>query len=222
MREDDYAEVMDEDGGHGYIVGPSETNPEEVEIAWDDGRETSTPASSLQRATDGSWKIGNGTGSREQEIVPVLAEELNVTRRKRTTGSVRVGTTTTEHQETVAMPLTRERAHVRRVIIDRPIEQAPPIRREGNTIIVPVVEEVAVVHKQLVLKEELYITRQRTTEQHEETVTLREEHPAVERRDETGRRTQLIPATPTTERRSILGPNPNTRPARKNKILRDT
>ena len=67
---------------------------------------------------------------------------------------------------------------------------------------------------------------------------LREEHPDVERTDETGRRTRLtepepepaptrvarsVPRSildPTKPRPSILGPNPRSRPARTNKILR--
>lgn len=228
MHESDYAEIVGPGGRRGYIVGPSESNPGEVAIAWDDGRELSIPASSLHRAADGSWRVERIS---EQQIVPVLSEELNIRRRKRETGTVRVGTETTEHQETVSMPLTRDRAHVRRVIIDKQVDRVPPIRREGDTIILPVVEEVAVVEKRLILKEELHVSRSRTTEQHEQTVTLREEHPAVERIDSEGRRTTLLPQPqslshsqpsildPTKPRKSILGNNPTTRPPRKKKIL---
>ena len=45
--------------------------------------------------------------------------------------------------------------------------------------IVPVVEEVVVVQRKLVLKEELRIRRVRTTEQHRETVTLRRHEAAT-------------------------------------------
>lgn len=233
MHDPEYTEVIGDDGSRGYILGPSETNPDDVAIAWDDGREMSVPARSLRRGPNGAWHVEH-VQAQQQEVIPVLKEELNVGTRKRTTGTVRVGKTITEHDETVSMPLTRERAQVRRVIIDRPIDQVPPIRREGDTIIFPVVEEVAVVEKRLMLKEELHISRHRTTEQHDQTVTLREEHPAVERIDSEGSRMPLTSGEaerktvqprsiidPSKRRPSILTPSKKTRPARRNKILRD-
>jgi len=50
----------------------------------------------------------------------------------------------------------------------------PPISQEGDTTIIPVVEEIVVVERRLVLKEEVRIRRVRTKEQHQETVVLRE------------------------------------------------
>jgi stress response protein YsnF len=41
----------------------------------------------------------------------------------------------------------------------RIVETAPEIRTEGDVTILPVVEEVLVVEKRLVLKEELHIRR---------------------------------------------------------------
>jgi uncharacterized protein (TIGR02271 family) len=112
---------------------------------------------------------------------------LDIGTRKRATGAVRVEKESTAHDETVSMPLTRERAEVRRVMIDKPVDGPLPSRREGDTIIMPVVQEVAVVEKRMILKEEIHITRHRSTEQHEETVTLHTEHAAVERTDASGR-----------------------------------
>jgi len=236
----DYASVVGDSGLSGYIVGPSETNPDEVVIARDDGSEISVPASALRREADGSWRLddmGVPAGAATQDVVPVLAEELDIQRRKRVTGKVLIGKHTTERDETVSMPLRRERAQVRRVIIDRPVESAPPVRREGDTIIFPIVEEVAVVQKRLVLKEELHVSRRRTVEQHEEIVTLREEHPSVQRFDANGQAVTDVPDRPPlveretgdergildpgVSRPSLLGPAPDRRPVRQNKILRE-
>jgi hypothetical protein len=58
---------------------------------------------------------------------------------------------------------------------DRVVDQASPIRTEGDVTIVPVYEEVLV--KQLVLKEELRITRRSTIERADSgAVVLRREH----------------------------------------------
>jgi stress response protein YsnF len=43
------------------------------------------------------------------------------------------------------------------------------------------VEEVLVIERRLLLKEEIRLRRVRTTERHHETVTLREQQPIIER-----------------------------------------
>ena len=52
--------------------------------------------------------------------------------------------------------------------------------RTASTVI-PVVEEVLVTQRKLVLKEEIRLRRVRSTEQHRETVTLRRHEAVVER-----------------------------------------
>jgi stress response protein YsnF len=47
--------------------------------------------------------------------------------------------------------------------------------------VIPVVEEILVVERRLVLKEEIHVRRVRTTTRHRETVTLREEEIVIER-----------------------------------------
>ena len=61
------------------------------------------------------------------------------------------------------------------------VDTAPEIRTEGDLTIVPVLEEVLVVTKQLVLKGELHIRRRVETETVEVPVTLRKQRGGVER-----------------------------------------
>ena len=63
------------------------------------------------------------------------------------------------------------------------MESAPQIRTEGDVTIVPVLEEVLVVEKRLVLKEELHIRRRIITETVEVPVTLHKQRAIVERVD---------------------------------------
>jgi uncharacterized protein (TIGR02271 family) len=229
--EGDYPRVVGDGGIRGIVAGPSQGSADEVAIELDDGSEISVPATALTRQPDGTWYVhtdypGRFTDlarqSRDETVVPVIAEDLEVGKRKRTTGKVRVAKETTEHDETVSMPLTRERAEVRRVLVDKPVDGPLPIRREGDTIILPIVEEVAVVQKHLVLKEELHIRRHRTTEQHDETVTLRQEHADVQRTDAEGR--EVVTSPPAVEHathRPLLEPDPKAKPRRirKNKVI---
>ncbi len=55
------------------------------------------------------------------------------------------------------------------------------MRRDRDTIIVPVVEEVITIERKLVLKEEIHIRRARKTEQYRETVMLRAQEAVIDR-----------------------------------------
>jgi len=213
--DNDYPQIVDEHGQRGYVIGPSQDASDEIEIQMEDGREISVPASALTRQEDGSWYLDGSPETmdrspEDETVIPVVAEELDIQKRKRPTGKVRVIKSATERHETVSMPLVRERAEVRRVVVDRPVDGPVAIRREGDTIILPIMEEVAVVEKRRVLKEELHITRRREVEQHEQTVNLVSEQAHVERTDAEGSEVdsgvEEVPQHPAATRPSILDP----------------
>ena len=60
-----------------------------------------------------------------------------------------------------AGPLFREDCDVERVPVKRMIDQPAEIRQDGDTLIIPLMEEVLVVEKRLMLREELHIRRRR-------------------------------------------------------------
>jgi uncharacterized protein (TIGR02271 family) len=78
-------------------------------------------------------------------------------------------------------PLFREEVIIEHVPINRFVEEAIPLRSEGDTIIVSLLEEVPVVEKRLMLKEELRITVRRVEARKPTSVTLRSEEATVER-----------------------------------------
>ena len=71
-----------------------------------------------------------------------------------------------------------ERRPIKSAIADDAI---PRIRQEGDTLIVPVIKEMLVTVKRLVLVEEVRITRTQQTHRSPQTFTLRKEHIEVER-----------------------------------------
>ena len=89
-------------------------------------------------------------------------------------------------QHLVDENLLVERVEVERIPIGRTIEAAPPVRTEGDTIVISVVEEVVVVQRKLFLKEEIRLQRVQTTERHVEKVILREQKATIERVDQVG------------------------------------
>ncbi|WP_437821844.1 YsnF/AvaK domain-containing protein [Sorangium sp. So ce1078] len=118
----------------------------------------------------------------DELIVPVVAQELDVKKRTVESGRVRITKQVHERVESVEEPLASERVVVERVAVNQVVTEPPATRQEGDTLIVPVVEEVLFVEKRLVLKEELRITRIRSVEMSPpERVALRSEDVRVER-----------------------------------------
>ena len=117
----------------------------------------------------------------ETYLVPLAEERLLVSKREVVTGKVRIRTTVETRDEAVDMLLAREAVEVERREVGRFVDEAPPVREEGDLIIVPVLEEVLVIEKRLRLTEELVIRRSRTEERHQESVALRRDRAVVER-----------------------------------------
>ena len=113
------------------------------------------------------------------EVLPLHAERLDVRRRVRRIGAVRVSVRTRIRTQEIDEPLVRTEAHVEHVPVDRFVDEMPVVREEGDTTIIPVVEEILV--RRLLLKEEIRITRVATTHAHRETVSLRYQEAAVSR-----------------------------------------
>lgn len=115
-----------------------------------------------------------------EAVVPLAEERLNVGRREVETGRVRITTRVDDHQFLVRDELRHDDVTIERVALDRPVESIPPVRQEGDVTIVSVVEEVLVVEKRLVLKEELHIRRRTRVEAFEQPVTLRRQRAVVD------------------------------------------
>ena len=114
-------------------------------------------------------------------VLPLHVEEIAVSRRKIETGVVRVVTVTRTREQQVDEALTHERVEITRVPVGRIVDSVPDIREDGDLTIMPVIEEVVVVERRLMLKEEVHIRRVRTSEHHIETVTLREQDAVITR-----------------------------------------
>jgi stress response protein YsnF len=115
----------------------------------------------------------------ETAVIPLLAEQMNVTRRKVMTGRVQVATVTREDPHLIDEILSSERVEIERVPIGKVVDSAPSIREDGDMIVIPIVEEI--VERRLVLKEEVRIRKTRSSRRHQERVTLRRQEAVVTR-----------------------------------------
>jgi uncharacterized protein (TIGR02271 family) len=115
------------------------------------------------------------------ELIELAEEQLRVSKREVERGRVVVRTRVEERDEIAEAALRQEDVTVERVPIGRPVEAAPQVREEDGVLIVPVLEERLVVTTELVLKEEIRITKKSRTEMVREPVRLRSERVEVER-----------------------------------------
>ncbi len=127
-----------------------------------------------------------GQGS-DQTVIPAVSEELRIGKRVVETGrGVRVTKTVSNREQIVDEPLVRENVVVERISINEAVagSEIPTTRYEGDTMVVPVLEEILVIEKHTILKEEVRITRHRREVREPQTVVLRADEVSVEQLDE--------------------------------------
>jgi uncharacterized protein (TIGR02271 family) len=117
---------------------------------------------------------------RAEAVVPVVEEEA-VVGKQVVQNKVQVRKTTHTREEVADVPLMRQTVEVERVPINRVIDTPVDIRQEGDTVIVPVMEEVLVIEKRLMLKEEVRLITRRTEFHDPQPVTLRYEQVDIQR-----------------------------------------
>ncbi|GAB3508884.1 hypothetical protein GCM10027341_45260 [Spirosoma knui] len=117
----------------------------------------------------------------QQVVTPVFEEQVDIGKRIVETGQVTIIKKVHEKQQEVELPVVHENVRVERVPINQYVAWAPAVRQEGETMIIPVIQEVLVTEKRLLLVEEVHVTRERTEERDIRQVTLRQEEVHIER-----------------------------------------
>jgi len=178
------AAVVRDDGTRGSVV--ADEDPGRLVVQFDDGSRLDIAREALVRQDDGSYRLTNPSDSAQavsrELVIPVIAEELTVETHRVDRGRVRVNKRIESHEEVVDTPLVHEEVVVERVPMNTLVEgEAPAIRDEDGVLIIPLVEEVTVVEKRLLLREEVRVSRHRTTTSTPHTVVLRREIVDIQR-----------------------------------------
>ena len=165
----------------------------QVLVQLESGQQLLVPAAALTRQPDGSYYVplrlseltpshsGDRSDTDTVLVMPVIAEELEVQKRLVETGKVRITKVIHEREAVVGEPLYCEEVEVERVPIQRVVDSPIPVRYEGDTVVVSILEEVLVIEKRLMLKEELHIRKRRVETHQPQQVTLRHEEARIER-----------------------------------------
>ena len=200
----EHVTVLDSEGMRGTArVHALRQADAQVLVTFGEEQRVQVPAEMLHEREDGSYflplslrELSDGTVALQRTaggqmdntivaVIPVVVEEAKVTKHEVETGRVRIHKTVQSAEEHVDVPLVRDQVQVERVPVERYLEQPAAPHYRGDTLVIPVMEEVLVVQKRLLLREEIHVTTVRVQVQHQEAVTLQREHVSVTR-DESG------------------------------------
>jgi uncharacterized protein (TIGR02271 family) len=180
---------------------PAEESQTHILVRLDNDQQIWVPAGLLQRQSDGSYSLPftlaqlNWARAASQEgaqltgqsapvlVLPVIEEQLDVSVHQKTSG-VRLTKQVQEREELVDEPTIVEELEVERVPRNQVLDGPVSVRQEEDTLIVPLVEEVLVLEKRMVLREEVHITKKRRHVRSPQRVILRREEVLVERSED--------------------------------------
>lgn len=120
-------------------------------------------------------------GKPEELTVPVIAEHLVARKEVVPVGELQVRKVVEEEESSISEPVSYDEVIVERVPVGRRINEDPAPRQEGDTLIIPVVQEQLVCERQRVLVEEIRITRRRRSEVRRFTGTVRRERVVLDK-----------------------------------------
>ena len=139
--------------------------------------------------------MSNETDSRQEEkdqqqfnqhensvTIPVIEETVHLEKKIIETGKVKISKIVNVDTETFNLVHIQDDIQIERIAINEFVQSPPPpLRYEGDTIIIPVLKEVMVTEKRLLLIEEVRITKRKVESKEIQEVVLRKEEIKVQR-----------------------------------------
>ena len=119
-------------------------------------------------------------------VVPIIEEFVRVEKETVETGRVVIRKHVLVDTKTIDTPLHEEQINVRRIAVNRYVDEASAVRyedgrHEGDTMTVPVLREELVVTKRLLLVEKLHVRKQVLNTNVPQTMELRRKEVHYER-----------------------------------------
>jgi uncharacterized protein (TIGR02271 family) len=148
----------------------------------------------MNRNPDFDTSSQNKNLNNQKNVIPVVEEQIQVGKEVVETGAMRISKKVHEEEVTVNVPITYNEHDVERVAVNKFVDAPPPIRYEGNTMIIPILEEVVVLEKKLKVVEELRVTARQVQTSSAQQVTLLREEVTVQHKTESAARSSGNPA----------------------------
>ena len=154
-------------------------------VRFDDGAQVAVSPQIINPDQNGIYRLelaASRLALGDDLVIPVVAEEISIGTEQVTRGVVRVHKHVVTEEKTVDAAVSAEEVVVERLPINQLVEgDAPEVREENGIVIIPVLEEVLVVEKRLLLREEVHLSKRMIRSNAPQTVTLRHEVVDIER-----------------------------------------
>lgn len=121
------------------------------------------------------FTMAKNQADRDPISFKVFEEKANVDKAVVEKGAVKISKKVHNDEVPVNVTVRSEEVNVERVPVNKYVDKAPEIRYDGNTTIIPVIKEVAVVETKIMLVEEVHLTRKIHTKDETRHVSLRKE-----------------------------------------------
>ena len=122
------------------------------------------------------------TEQRERRI-PIVEERARIEKTMVERGVVSITTSVKESEELIEDALRHQEVDIQHVSINSEVDSIPRIRQDGDVIVIPIVEERAVIVKRLFLVEELHVRVNTVEETVNIPVVLQSTEVSVERKE---------------------------------------
>lgn len=123
---------------------------------------------------------------KKRHTVTLAEERVELGTKKVVDRRIRITRATRVDEKNITAELTQENADIKRFAKNEVLEaqNIPQIRQEGDVTIIPIIEERVEIIKHYVLTEEIHIIKKRSTERHQEIITLRSQEIIISTEDE--------------------------------------
>lgn len=122
----------------------------------------------------------NKNDKNEATSFNVIEERAKVDKKVIEKGKVRITKKVETEEEKVKVVVKNEEINIERIAINEYADELPEIRQSGDTMIIPVIKEVAVVQKKIFVIEEIRVTKKTHHTEEERTVPLQKEKVNIE------------------------------------------
>ena len=181
-------EQVDDDGVHVLLADSDKTMFVPYEVIDDEASTTERVVvqGAVSEDVEPSPMNASVTQPGDHHTLPLIAEEAIAHVHEVDRGKLIIDKRVEMVPHEAKVDVGTDRVEIERVPINKEVETAPETRQEGDTLIVPVIEEVLVVTKRFRIIEEVHVRKVRDVETQTFQEELRREVVDIEERDAEG------------------------------------
>lgn len=120
-------------------------------------------------------KLGENNVQSPKEQIALHKEVVTVSKRKKLKASYKFKKFTNSYETKRFISLDEENVTINEIVKNEELKEYPQVSINENTTIIPIVKEIEVITKKLILVKEIHITKNTHTETKEIPVQTREE-----------------------------------------------